>query len=67
MNQYEYAKVDYIVPGSFKELCRKYNHVMGHIVALKLSEDSLVNEFKKQLDTIVRKYDNNQDKAQKQM
>ncbi len=35
----EFSKVDYIMPGSYKELCTVFNHVVAHIVALKLSED----------------------------
>ena len=65
--KYEYAKVDYIVPDSFQELCKKYNHVIGHVVALKLSEDSLVNEFKREFGATVRKYDNNPEEAHQKM
>lgn len=51
------------MPGSFKELCRVFNHVVGHVVAFKISEDKLKIDFKQQFNSFVRPYDYNPDLA----
>lgn len=61
---YEFAKVDFIIPNSFVELCRVFGHIVGHFVAFKLSEDILREEFKKQYNAVVRKYDYDPEQAQ---
>lgn len=55
------------MPGSFKELCRVFNHVVGHIVAFKISEDKLKIDFKQQFDSVVRLFDFNPDSASVQL